>query len=65
MIRQQTVETVCFEIMLVSMGTAIASWIWGMVRKSPFGAIPALLWIILVCVSLVCSAIIGILEFRH
>ena len=42
--------------------TALTAWIWGMLRKS-FGAIPALLWITLTCISLVCAAIVGILEF--
>ncbi len=64
MARPQTIETVCFATLLVSVSTAIAVWMWGMVRKS-FGAIPALLWIVLVSVSLVCTAIIGILEFGH
>lgn len=60
--RNATIETVCFEILLASVLTALTAWIWGMLRKS-FGAIPALLWIILTCISLVCAAIVGILEF--
>ena len=64
MIRPATVETVCFEIMLGSVCAALAAWIWGMVRRS-FGAIPAMLWLVLSCVSLVCAAMIGILEFSR
>jgi hypothetical protein len=64
MIRPLTVETVCFEVLFVSVCTALAAWIWGMLRKS-FGAIPALLWIVLSCVSLVCAAVIGIIEFTR
>jgi hypothetical protein len=33
-----------------------------MIRRS-FGAIPALLWLILCGVSLICAALIGVLEF--
>jgi hypothetical protein len=62
MIRPATVETVCFEILLGSVFAALAVWMWGMVRRS-FGAIPAMLWLVLSCVSLVCAAMIGILEF--
>jgi MFS-type transporter involved in bile tolerance (Atg22 family) len=64
MIRPATVETVCFEILLVSLFAALAAWMWGMVRKS-FGAIPAMLWLVLSCVSLICAAMIGILEFSR
>ncbi len=59
--RKTTLETLCFEILLASVLTALTVWIWGMLRKS-FGAIPALLWIILTAISLVCAAIVGILE---
>jgi hypothetical protein len=64
MIRPLTVETVCFEILLASLSAAFAAWVWGMVRRS-FGAIPAMLWLVLSCVSLVCAAMIGILEFSR
>lgn len=64
MIRPLTVETVCFEILLASLFAALAAWMWGMVRRS-FGAIPAMLWLVLSCVSLVCAAMIGILEFSR
>jgi hypothetical protein len=64
MIRPLTVETVCFEILLASLAVALAAWVWGMVRRS-FGAIPAMLWLVLSCVSLVCAAMIGILEFSR
>jgi hypothetical protein len=64
MIRPLTVETVCFEILLASLATALTAWVWGMVRRS-FGAIPAMLWLVLSCVSLVCAAMIGILEFSR
>ena len=64
MMRPQTVETFCFAILVVSVATAVAAWIWGMTRKS-FGAIPALLWLVLVSISLVCAGIIGVLEFMH
>ena len=60
--RLTTVETVCFEVLLIVMFAAVAAWVWGMVRKS-FGAIPAMLWLVLCGVSLVCAATIGILEF--
>jgi MFS-type transporter involved in bile tolerance (Atg22 family) len=50
--------------MLGSVFAALAAWIWGMVRRS-FGAIPAMLWLVLSCVSLVCAAMIGILEFSR
>ncbi len=60
--RKTTLETLCFEILLASVLTALTVWIWGMLRKS-FGAIPALLWITLTAISLVCAAIVGILEF--
>jgi len=61
-VRLTTVETVCFEVMLIAMFAALAAWTWGMVRKS-FGAIPAALWLILCGISLICAATIGILEF--
>jgi len=61
-VRLTTVETVCFEVLLIAMFSAAATWTWGMVRKS-FGAIPALLWLVLCGVSLVCAATIGVLEF--
>jgi hypothetical protein len=35
-----------------------------MIRKS-FGAIPALLWIVLTCISLACAAVVGVLEFTR
>ncbi len=60
--RNTTLETLCFEILVASVLTALSVWIWGMLRKS-FGAIPALLWIVLTAISLVCAAIVGILEF--
>jgi hypothetical protein len=61
-VRLTTVETVCFEVLLVTMFAALAAWSWGMIRRS-FGAIPALLWLILCGVSLICAALIGVLEF--
>jgi hypothetical protein len=64
MIRPLTVETVCFEILFASVLTALAAWVWGMLRRS-FGAVPALLWIVLSCVSLACAAVIGIIEFTR
>ena len=64
MVRRFTVETVCFEILLASVFAGFAVWIWGMLRKS-FGAIPAALWIVFTCISLVCVAIIGVIEFIH
>jgi len=64
MVRRLTVETVCFEVMLASMATGLSVWLFGMVRKS-FGAIPALLWIVLTCLSLACAAIVGVLEFTR
>ncbi|MGB9196466.1 MAG: hypothetical protein WCB53_06015 [Terriglobales bacterium] len=60
--RLSTIETVCFEVLLVAMVTALAVWFWGMIRKS-FGAIPAILWLILCGASLLCAATIGTLEF--
>jgi hypothetical protein len=62
MTRRASIETLCFEILLASVFTALTAWLWGMLRKS-FGAIPALLWIVLTCISLVCAAIVGVLEF--
>ena len=62
MMRPASVETICFEILLASVLTALSVWIWGMVRKS-FGSLSALLWIILTCISLACAAIVGVLEF--
>ncbi|MFZ0797909.1 MAG: hypothetical protein WCA13_18190 [Terriglobales bacterium] len=64
MVRRLTVETVCFETLLGSVFTGFAVWIWGMLRKS-FGAIPAVLWIVLTCISLACAAIVGVLEFTR
>ena len=64
MIRRLTVETICFKIMLASVATAFTVWVLGMMRKS-FGAIPAMLWLVLTCVSLVCAAIVGVLEFTR
>jgi hypothetical protein len=61
-VRLTTVETVCFEVLLVTMFAALAAWTWGMIRRS-FGAIPALLWLVLCGVSLICAAMIGVLEF--
>jgi hypothetical protein len=61
-VRLTTIETVCFEVLLITMFSALATWTWGMVRKS-FGAIPALLWLILCGLALVCAATIGVLEF--
>jgi hypothetical protein len=50
--------------MLACVATAFAVWVLGMMRKS-FGAIPAMLWIVLTSVSLVCAAIVGVLEFTR
>ena len=61
-VRLTTVETVCFEVLLITMFCALAAWTWGMIRKS-FGAMPAILWLILCGVALICAALIGILEF--
>ena len=63
-IRPLTVETVCFKILLAALFAAFLAWMWGMARKS-FGAIPAMLWLVLSGVSLVCAAIVGILEFSR
>ncbi len=60
--RLTTVESVCFEVLLIAMFSALAAWTWGMVRKS-FGAIPAMLWLGLCGVSLIGAATIGVLEF--
>ena len=62
MVRRATIETHCFEIMLASVATSLTVWLVGMLRKS-FGAIPALLWILLTGLSLACAAVVGILEF--
>jgi hypothetical protein len=58
------VERTCEKILLVSVCVALVTWGLGMSRKS-FGATPALLWVILISVSLVCSLIIGVIEFTH
>jgi hypothetical protein len=63
-VRAATVETVCFEILLTALLAAFAVWMWGMARKS-FGAIPAMLWLVLSGVSLVCAAIVGVLELTR
>ncbi len=63
-LRPRTVETLCFEILLACVFTGFVVWCWGMFRKS-FGAIPALLWLVLAGASLVCAAVIGIIEFTH
>ena len=63
-VRPATVETVCFEILLAALLAAFATWMWGMARKS-FGAIPAMLWLVLSGVSLVCAAIVGVLELTR
>lgn len=60
--RLSSLETVCFEVLLITMFAALAAWAWGMIRKS-FGAVPAMLWLVLCGVSLICAATIGILEF--
>ena len=61
MIRPATVVTVCFLVLLASVATGFSVWLFGMARKS-FGAIPALLWLALTCISLICAAIIGVLN---
>jgi hypothetical protein len=63
-IRPATIETVCFEILLSAVLLAFLVWVWGMARRS-FGAIPAMLWLVLSGVSLICAAIVGILEFSR
>ena len=60
--RLTTLETVCFEILFIALFSAMAAWVWGMVRKS-FGAVPAMLWLILCGISLFCAALIAALEF--
>jgi len=60
--RLTALEDVCFEILLISLFSALAGWVWGMVRKS-FGAMPAMLWLVLCAVSLLCAATIAALEF--
>ena len=63
--RLTSFEDVCFEILLIALFSALAAWVWGMVRKS-FGAIPAMLWLVLCGISLLCAATIAALEFfRH
>jgi len=64
MVRRLTVETVCFEVMISSVAAGFSVWLFGMVRKS-FGATPALLWVVLTCISLACAAIVGVLEFTR
>lgn len=64
MVRRSTVETFCFNVMLASLATGFTVWLFGMARKS-FGAIPALLWIVLTCLSLTCAGIVGVLEFTR
>jgi len=59
--RLSSIEDLCFGIMLASILTASSAWVWGMARKS-FGAMPAMLWIVLTCLSLVCAAVVGGLE---
>jgi hypothetical protein len=61
MIRPDTVVTVCFLVLLASVVTGFSVWLFGMARRS-FGAIPALLWLVLTCISLICAAIIGVLN---
>jgi len=63
-IRWRTVETYCFLVMLACVAMAFTVWVLGMMRRS-FGAIPALLWIVLTGVSLACAAIVGVLEFTR
>ena len=36
-----------------------------MLRPKSFGAVPAMLWLSLIGIALVCSAIVGFLEFTH
>ncbi|MGC2246108.1 MAG: hypothetical protein WA609_05860 [Terriglobales bacterium] len=62
--RLTTVEAVCFEALLIAMFTALAAWTWRMIRKS-FGALPALLWLTLCGIFLICAAMIGVLDFIH
>lgn len=58
-----TVESYCFLILVASAALAVVAWLTGMLRRKPFGAIPAVLWIVLVVVALACSAIIAIIAF--
>jgi hypothetical protein len=64
-VRRETVESYCFFALLLCCVFALLTWLLGMLRPKGFGALPAALWISLLTIVLLCSGVIGILEFSH
>jgi hypothetical protein len=62
MSRRDDVENVFMAVLLVSSASAVAAWIGGMLRRRPFGALPAALWVVLVVTSLLCAAVVAVFE---
>jgi hypothetical protein len=61
-IRRATIETFCFDIVVLCCLTAFCIWCFGMLRPKGFGAVPAALWVGLLITALLCSGTIGLLE---
>ncbi len=62
---REDVENYCFLALLVSCAVATVAWFVGMLRRKPFGAMPAAVWVLLITVALLCAAIIGGIEFTR
>jgi hypothetical protein len=58
-------ESLCFVVVIVCCVCALAAWLVGMLRPKGFGALPAALWIGLLTIALLCSGVIGVLDFSH
>jgi hypothetical protein len=51
------------DALLVCCLLAFFTWLFGMIRRKPFGAWPAAFFVGLLLIVLVCSGMIGYLEF--
>jgi hypothetical protein len=60
-----TVESYCSVILLASGASAALAWLVGMLRPKGLGALPAAVWLGLITMALICSAVIGFLEVTY
>jgi len=61
--RTDDIEWVSFDALLVCCLLAFFTWLFGMIGRKPFGAWPAAFFVGLLPIALVCSGMIGYLEF--
>jgi hypothetical protein len=62
-IRRTDVGSFCFLLLVMCRSLALIMWIVSMLRRNEFGALPAGMWTSLLIVVLLCSGILGVLDF--